>query len=449
MVAKGIVGVDAQGNPNWIRLSQIVVSGTGIDETVQSIQNDQVIQEGRISITETKVGMTVKSNDARPTKVYATYADLPAEGSASYKYYVEASGKYYKWENSAYVEFNPNGIAAGEICVAINNSGESEAVIDASKIYLLGQVIANTITADYIDSKIATLATLHGVGASFSGNMSVSGAVYGSGIYVGTQAPYVDISNPVNSVTITGPSSGVYTLTVTKADGTSSTYTFSHAATPTLSGSWSSGTLTVTSNPAAASNFVRTLSAGTATWSGNIATVPVNALYGSQQQYSESTGWNVYVNASSIYTNGYSDGVAATTVSMSGSWATNRRYDYTLYKNSSAASTGSIYGPWFFYTSSPATNNWMLNRANGPYLKIALSQDDSPWNNETWEIPSTSGGSYSFSAANNAQINYTDSVSGYLSFGSFSRAQLSSRTYIRFRVKCDDHYRWCYITVND
>jgi hypothetical protein len=420
MVAKGIVGVDAQGNPNWIRLSQIVVSGTGIDETVQSIQNDQVIQEGRISITETKVGMTVKSNDARPTKVYATYADLPAEGSASYKYFVEATGKYYKWENNAYTEFNPNGIAAGEICVAINDSGESEAVINASKIYLLGQVIANTITADYIDSKIATLATLHGVGASFSGNMNVSGAVYGSGIYVGTQAPYVDISNPVNSVTITGPSSGVYTLTVTKADGTSSTYTFSHAATPTLSGSWSSGTLTVTSNPAAASNFVRTLSAGTATWSGNIATVPVNALYGSQQQYSESTGWNVYVNATSIYNNAYVAGGQAA---------------------------------WFIWKDNPKTTNYPVTDAIGKYM-TGFYRDAAgtmyEWDTSWGPIPNPgTTPSYSFSAANNAQINYTDSVSGYLSFGSFSRAQLSSRTYIRFRVKCDDHYRWCYITVND
>lgn len=40
MVAKGIIGVDAKGNPNWTRLSQIIVDGTGIHQRVESQQEE-------------------------------------------------------------------------------------------------------------------------------------------------------------------------------------------------------------------------------------------------------------------------------------------------------------------------------------------------------------------------------------------------------------------------
>ena len=43
MCAEGIVGVDAEGNPNWILLSELIVDGTGIHQTVKSIQADQVL----------------------------------------------------------------------------------------------------------------------------------------------------------------------------------------------------------------------------------------------------------------------------------------------------------------------------------------------------------------------------------------------------------------------
>ena len=265
MVAKGIVGVDAQGNPNWIRLSQIVVSGTGIDETVQSIQNDQVIAEGRISITETKVAMTVKSNDARPTKVYATYADLPAEGSASYKYYVEASGKYYKWENNAYVEFNPDGIKAAEIAVAINEStGESEAKISADRVYIgtsksstviAGKCSLSDVTANYIKSQIENVSLLNVQAiASVSGSLAYAylnefkGNYYNVNISGGAgQVTTRDLCDGVYDLQLVNNQNNTYTLQKKGIKDSSWTDvgTFSRAAS-SLSGSWSSGVFPLT-----------------------------------------------------------------------------------------------------------------------------------------------------------------------------------------------------------
>ena len=264
MVAKGIVGVDAQGNPNWIRLSQIVVSGTGIDETVQSIQNDQVIAEGRISITETKVGMTVKSNDARPTKVYATYNDLPATGGANYKYFVEASGKYYKWENNAYVEFNPNGIAAGEICVAINDSGESEARITADKVYIgneksstviAGKCELSDVTAAYIKSQIETVNLLNVQAiASASGSLAYAYLNEFKGNYYKVNVPAgpgvvntPDLCDGVFDIQIVDNGDDTYTLQkkAIKDSSWTDVGTFNRAAS-SLSGDWSSGAFPLT-----------------------------------------------------------------------------------------------------------------------------------------------------------------------------------------------------------
>ena len=48
MVAEGIVGVDAEGNPNWTLLSEIIVDGTGIHQDVVETQNGLTLAETHI-----------------------------------------------------------------------------------------------------------------------------------------------------------------------------------------------------------------------------------------------------------------------------------------------------------------------------------------------------------------------------------------------------------------
>lgn len=71
MCAKGIVGVDAQGNPNWIRLTQLYVDGNGLESTVQSIQNGQVVQQTRLEQNERSIGMVVETSPDGKTKIKA------------------------------------------------------------------------------------------------------------------------------------------------------------------------------------------------------------------------------------------------------------------------------------------------------------------------------------------------------------------------------------------
>ena len=167
MCAKGIVGVDAQGNPNWVRLSSIYVDGTGIHQQVQSVQNDVVLANTRIDMTEDAIELEANqrvAGEAVLTGKITVQADRitqevtdrrSADQTLDGKITVEA-GKITQIVTAVGKD---GRVTAASICLAINNGGSS-ATINANKIYLLGQTIANTITADYIDSKVQTIANV-------------------------------------------------------------------------------------------------------------------------------------------------------------------------------------------------------------------------------------------------------------------------------------------------
>ena len=64
LTAKGIVGVDAKGNPNWTRLSQIVVDGTGIHQMVQGLQGDMVVANTKIEQNEYQITLEAQRASA-------------------------------------------------------------------------------------------------------------------------------------------------------------------------------------------------------------------------------------------------------------------------------------------------------------------------------------------------------------------------------------------------
>ena len=155
--------------------------------------------------------------------------------------------------------------------------------------------------------------------------------------------------NIKNGITIFGVE-GTYDgteLLETKSITANGTYTpstgktgFSSVAvtiTPNLSGSWSNGALTVSSSPSASDNFVRTLASGSASWATNkkSVTVPINATYGGSGQYSESTGYSVYVDTSSSY----NAGSAAVNLSDTLTWGTTPASGISVNQNAVTVST--------------------------------------------------------------------------------------------------------------
>ena len=240
MCAKGIIGVDAAGNPNWVRLTELIADGNGLSSTVSSIQNDVIIAQSQIVQQEKSIGMVVRTTDQRPVVYYPKKAYFPKTGNTGKLYYAVDESKYYEWKNGAYSPTDPKKlIDAGQICVAINESGESVATIEAKKIKLLGQTIAQTISADYINAKIAGIQQVNMLTA-YANTFRVGAHIeMPNGIYLE--------SNGVWSISLTR-SGDTYTLKETKLNGTEREVgTFSRAT--TLTGAWSSGVYTVTASP--------------------------------------------------------------------------------------------------------------------------------------------------------------------------------------------------------
>lgn len=302
MCAVGIIGKDANGEPNWYRLSRLEVGEYGIFGEVRSVQNEVVVANTRIDQTEDHI--TQEANMLRDGQAVLS-ARLTVEAdkidqevvnrqrdtqTLSGRITVEA-GKI----NQIVQSVGQNGqVTAASICLAINSAGSS-ATINADKIYLLGQTIANTINADYIYTKVAALPRVDMVQA------------YASSLSIGTHLTmpnglYLE-SNGVWQLSLS-QSGNTYTLTEMKLNGdTREVGTFSRAT--TLSGTWSGGTFTVSASPQGNSISAQLFDVtGTdITWDGNTASFPVYAnLNGGETKYG--TGKTLTVDASARYTAG-------------------------------------------------------------------------------------------------------------------------------------------------
>ena len=265
-----------------------------------TVEADRITQEvNRASIAEGLLSgrITVEADRITQEVTRAT----TAEGTLSGRITVEA-GKISQIVSAV---GSDGQVTAASICLAINNGGSS-ATINADKIYLLGQTIANQITADYIDSKIANLSTLHGISASFSGNVSATGAVSGSGLYIGSGTSFQSVAEGIKLVQVV-PDGNNYKLQYQKfnSDGWVDASTFSRAT--SLSGGWSGGTFRVNASPQGASISTQIVQ-GTATWNGNSATVPIEAIDSDNPGYQYATGRSVLVDATARYNAGYSYG---------------------------------------------------------------------------------------------------------------------------------------------
>lgn len=65
MVAEGIVGVDANGKPNWTRLSSFIVDGQGIHGNSHTLVDGILTNQSTLDITENRVSVVV-TNEANP-----------------------------------------------------------------------------------------------------------------------------------------------------------------------------------------------------------------------------------------------------------------------------------------------------------------------------------------------------------------------------------------------
>ena len=328
MCAIGIIGVDAQGNPNWTRLSRLEVNENGIYGEVKSVQGEVEIAKTRIDMNEEHITLEATrraEGDAELSGKLTVQADRitaevsrasTAEGKLSGRLDVTAEAINAEVTRAKGAEGTLSGritveagkitqivsavgadgqVTAASICLAINNGG-STATINADKIYLLGQTIANTITANYIDSKISTLATLHAKDITANSITAGVNLYLPNGLSVYTQGLWtISLSQEGNT----------YTLKQTTLNGTESTVgTFSRAT--TLSGAWSSGTYTVSASPQgnSLSTKLQILSPdGNISTSGKSVSRVFKMYYGPDEDHTADTGFQqtISIDASSVY----------------------------------------------------------------------------------------------------------------------------------------------------
>ena len=121
MVAEGIAGVDADGKPNWSRVSQLTVDGNGIDARVTVAEGGLVNHEARITTNERNITAEVSERISAITEVSgrvdvnSQYVGMVVEKRA---------GKLV--------------IKSAQIVAAINDDGSSSAVINADHVYISG-----------------------------------------------------------------------------------------------------------------------------------------------------------------------------------------------------------------------------------------------------------------------------------------------------------------------
>ena len=140
------------------------------------------------------------------------------------------------WEVKTQQVVDDDGnITAASIAVAIND-GESQAMINANKIYLLGQTIADTITANYINAKIATIPTMTVQSLVASDiQFAVGGGLYGN------------VENAIMNLQVVQNGNN-YEIWGARFNGEIiKTSSFSRAT--SLSGAWASGVFTTTASP--------------------------------------------------------------------------------------------------------------------------------------------------------------------------------------------------------
>lgn len=197
---------------------RITVEANRITQEVTDRRNGEEALSGRITVEKNRI--TQEVNDR-------TNADNNLSGRIT----VEA-GKITQIVSAVGKD---GQVTAASICLAINNGG-STATINAGKIYLLGQTIADTITADYIKAKIATIPTLT-TNSLVASNIQfgVGGGVYGN---PANAIMNLQLHQDGNSYQIWGAK---FNGEIVKTDS------FSRAT--SLSGSWSGNIYTVTASP--------------------------------------------------------------------------------------------------------------------------------------------------------------------------------------------------------
>jgi len=294
MVAKGIIGTDASGKPNWERLSRLEVNEDGIYGEVKTVQNGLVLANTRIDQTEDHITLeankfaegqaalsariTVEADkistevanktDRLNSKIEQTATSIRTEVNnktaglhseivqTATQIRGEVSNTAEELQASIDIQANRIGLVVegtganakirpAQIVASINNATKTSSVlISADRVQLSGLTTIDdvmTVANNYVHINAPMIVSSGGSGQDL---MYVNGTLYVNTLAANSvEVPYHLSSRRTLNVADAQVSGN--TLTITYVDGT--TANFSKAA--SISGSWSGTKYTVTANP--------------------------------------------------------------------------------------------------------------------------------------------------------------------------------------------------------
>lgn len=140
MCAKGIIGTDAKGNPNWTRLSEIVVDGEGIHQSVTGLWKDMETATTKIEQNENAISLEAKRAIGEEKNISG---QIKLEHDRISLVVTEKNGK--------------DVIDTASIVTGINNQTGSYVKIKAKTIELSGYVTMEKFNS--IDGRVTNLMT--------------------------------------------------------------------------------------------------------------------------------------------------------------------------------------------------------------------------------------------------------------------------------------------------
>ena len=160
MCARGIIGVDADGNPNWERLSRLEVNEEGIYGEVVEVQGEMVIASTRIEQNARQISAEVtRAKGAEGTlssRITVNASQISAEVTRAKGAEGTLSGRITVNANKVAVVVDDSyNLKTASIVAGINAQTGSYVKIEADNIDLSGYVTATSLNA--VDARIDNL----------------------------------------------------------------------------------------------------------------------------------------------------------------------------------------------------------------------------------------------------------------------------------------------------
>lgn len=209
-----------------------------------------------------------------------------------------------KLSTDSAVLYAQNRTTRAQIIARINEKGQGEALIEAENVKITGMTKLNDVVTILSNKAwFHKYTVINDTLEVTNGNYFTTPTVKLRG-HPDIELTALKCETAIQKAEVT--SNGTK-LVLTQFDGNK--VTFNKATTPTLSGTWSSGKLTVKSDPTAQANYVRILGLGDYDWANDYKSVQIPIVaYTENGQSSESTGYKAYISTVSAWNAGYQAG---------------------------------------------------------------------------------------------------------------------------------------------